>query len=156
MKPLLTAAILTVVTLVFGATLAGTCHKPASSPPPFAMLSTGPNFVPATLASIRLTNAQTSELLEPGASLTNSPLFDTLPKEQGYASSKPMPLHLGKLPLSPTHLSPGVHQTHPYAMILIVPGRGIDDGILKGKPDTCSRMPRIKPHMDVTPKVFQP
>lgn len=155
MKPLLTAAILTVATLVFGVTLVWTCYKSVSYPPSFRIPSTAQSFAFSAPVSIQPDESQMLHL-KPGLHQTNSPSPDLLPKNRNFVLSKPVPLHLDKLSRPPTQLQPGVYQTHPYAMILIVPGRGIDDGILGRKPDTYSKMPRIKPHVDVIPKAFQP
>lgn len=65
--------------------------------------------------------------------------------------SKPTPIFLDKLP-SNQPLQPGVYQTYPWTTILVVPGRGIDDGIFAVKPNTNSIMPIVKPHVEVIPK----
>ena len=52
----------------------------------------------------------------------------------------------------PTHLRPGVYQTYPYAMIVRVPGSGIDDGILGNIPNANSSMPRINPRVEAVPR----
>lgn len=154
MKPLLTATILTVATLVFGVTLVSICHEPSSCAPSLGIHSTGHSLAFSVLALIQ---PGESQILHPRSELHqhNSPSSDLLPKDRNSVSSKPVPLHLDKLPASP-HLRPGVYQTYPYAMIVIVPGGRIDDVILGDKPDTASKMPIIKPHVDVIPKDFQP
>jgi len=48
-------------------------------------------------------------------------------------------------------LAPGVYETKPYAMIVIVPGSGIDDGILGATPNANSKMPVINPRIEAIP-----
>lgn len=155
MRPLLTAAILTVATLVFGVTLVWTCYEPSSCAPSPGIPSTGQRFAFSAPASIQPGESQILHL-KPGLLQTNSPSTDLSPKDRGFELSQPVPLHSDKLKASPTHLQPGVYQTHPYAMILIVPGRGIDDGILGEMPGANSRMPTIKPHVEVIPRASNP
>jgi hypothetical protein len=63
------------------------------------------------------------------------------------------PLDLDNLPPPPPPLPAGVYQTYPYTIIIIiVPGRRIDDRIIIGMPDTHSPIPIIKPHVEVVPK----
>lgn len=156
MRALLMVAIVAAMAMVLGATLVWTCYEPSSVSPSFNIPSTGRGAVSHTLASIQPARPQAPQYIQPGACLTNSPLLDTLPKDRGFVLSKPVPLYMDKLPSPPTHLRPGAYQTYPYAMILMVPGRGIDDGILGGKPDTYSKMPRIKPHVEAIPRLFNP
>ena len=48
-------------------------------------------------------------------------------------------------------LSPGVYETKPYAMIVIVPGGGIDDRILGATPNANSKMSVTTPHIEAIP-----
>jgi hypothetical protein len=47
--------------------------------------------------------------------------------------------------------SPGVYETKPYAMIVVVPGSGIDDRIHGATPNANSKMPVINPHIEAIP-----
>jgi hypothetical protein len=51
-------------------------------------------------------------------------------------------------------LKPGIYQTRPYAIILIVPQRGIDDGCLAAGIGMSgdSKMPVIHPNLQAVPK----
>jgi len=48
-------------------------------------------------------------------------------------------------------LPPGVYQTYPYTILLMAPRSGIDDRILAQPPNPNSKMPVIKPHIEVVP-----
>lgn len=150
MKPVLTAAILAVVTLALGATLVRTCSEPSSGSPSFSIPSTGQSFAFSAPASIQPGKPQTL-LLRPGVHQSHSPSSDVLPKDRDFVLSKPVPLHLDKLPY-PTHLPPGVYQTYPYTIILMVPGTGMDDRIFGEIPNANSRIPTLNPHVEVVPK----
>ena len=49
---------------------------------------------------------------------------------------------------------PGVYQTYPWTIILVVPGPQHDDGSVLGPGNTngLSRMPIINPHVEVVPR----
>jgi hypothetical protein len=142
MKPLLTAAILAVVTLILGATLVLTCDEPSSISPSFKIPSPDRSFVFSKPTPIYPDKLPTTYPL--------SPPFNTLSTDRSSVFSKPPPIYLDKSPTSQP-LPPGVYQTYPYTIILIVPGRGIDDRIVVEPPNANSKMPRIKPPMKVIP-----
>jgi len=70
---------------------------------------------------------------------------------QGFVFSRPTPIDLYQRP-GHQLLTPGVYQTYPYTIILVVPKKGIDDRILANVPRTNSSMPVLKPHVEVIPK----
>ena len=150
MKPLLTAAILAVATLVLGATLVRTCYAPSISPS-FNIPSTDRGLVFPTFTSIQLGKPETPCSLGPGIHQTNSPSLNTVQKDRGSVFSKPTPIYLDKQP-TPHSLPPGVYQTYPWTIILVVPGAETDIRYFAVKPDTNSIMPVIKPHVEVIPK----
>jgi hypothetical protein len=49
-------------------------------------------------------------------------------------------------------LPPGVYQTYPWSIILVVPPRGIDDRSVLNMQITNSPMPAIEPPVEVLPK----
>jgi hypothetical protein len=49
-------------------------------------------------------------------------------------------------------LKPGVYQTRPYAIILIVPETGLDDHCVVGASVDISKMPNAKPDLQAVPK----
>jgi hypothetical protein len=53
-------------------------------------------------------------------------------------------------------LQPGVYQTRPYAIILIVPESGLDDRCVMGASGEVSRMPNAKPDLQAVPKRLSP
>jgi hypothetical protein len=79
-----------------------------------------------------------------------SPSFGTASMDQRFVSSKPTPIYLDKS-ITSQPLQPGVYQTYPYTIILIVPGRGIDDRSFAEIPNANSKMPIIKPPVKVIP-----
>jgi hypothetical protein len=52
----------------------------------------------------------------------------------------------------PQPLKPGVYQTRPYAIILIVPGAEHDDCCVNGGINGNSKMPNAKPDVQAVPK----
>ena len=52
-------------------------------------------------------------------------------------------------PLGP--LAPGVYQTRPYSMILVVPKPGLDDRCVVEATNADSKMPVVKPDMQAVP-----
>ncbi len=66
-------------------------------------------------------------------------------------SIKPAPIYLNKLPSPPPPLPPGVYQTYPYTIIIIVPGE-IDEQSIGEVPSANLRMPEIHPETKVVPK----
>jgi len=49
-------------------------------------------------------------------------------------------------------LKPGTYQTYPYAMILLVPKPVNDDCKIEAQPDIDSKMPVLRPKIEVVPK----
>jgi hypothetical protein len=49
------------------------------------------------------------------------------------------------------HLKPGVYKTEPYACIVVVPGRSIDDHIVVTSDTPDAKMPVIKPDLRFVP-----
>jgi hypothetical protein len=149
MKALLTPAMLAVAALMLGAILVLTCTQP----PAAANIPTSqPSVFTNSSLPIDLGKPPTSPSpFQPGADQFTFPSPNTLPKDQIFAPSKPTPLLALR---QPDHqpLQPGVYQTYPYTIILVVPGRGIDDRILANAPNTNSPMPIITPHVEVVPK----
>ena len=143
MKPTLTPAILAIAALMLGATLVLTGGETSPAPPLTGMVSTNQILVPPKPAPIH----QDSLLTPHPLSLT----INNQPANQLLAPSKPTPIYLDKRSDNQP-LQPGVYQTYPWTIILIVPGRGIDDEILAVKPNTNSIMPILKPHVEVVPK----
>jgi len=110
MKPLLTAAIPVVATLIF-------------------------------MAALLLVNGDPSSI---------SPTFNIPSPDQILAVSKPTPVYFDKS--SPTQpLQPGVYQTYPYTIILIVPGGSIGDRCFIEIPNANSKIPSISPDLKVIP-----
>ncbi|MGH7993027.1 MAG: hypothetical protein ACREDQ_05890, partial [Limisphaerales bacterium] len=70
------------------------------------------------------------------------------------SNSTPSEPRLPLLALRSGHqsLPPGVYQTYPWTIILVVPGAITDNGDFIVKPNTNSAMPIIKPHVEVVPK----
>ena len=101
-------------------------------------------------------------------------LFTTaaLTNEEPASVSRPFyadSTNLGRMPASSAHfayldgkpehsqpLKPGVYQTRPYAIILIVPKTGIDDACVNGgvigRSIGNSKMPNAKPDVEAIPK----
>jgi hypothetical protein len=105
------------------------------------------SLLTALFAAAALTNEEPAKVLEPlpdGITNLNLAPLSSAPIAHpgGVASSQP--------------LKPGVYQTYPDAIILIVPKRGIDDGIFagaKGAGSEMSRseMPVIHPPLQAVP-----
>jgi hypothetical protein len=66
--------------------------------------------------------------------------------------SAPM-IRLGGKPGPSQPLEPGVYQTRPYAIILVVPKAGLDDHCVAGASNTDSKMPIFKPGLRAVPIV---
>jgi|SRR5665213_537846 len=49
-------------------------------------------------------------------------------------------------------LKPGIYQTYPYAMTLVVPKPANDDCIIKAQSDVDSKMPVFRPKVEVVPE----
>ena len=65
---------------------------------------------------------------------------------------QPAPLNLEQARVSSQLPRPGVYKTEPYAIILVVPERGMDDRILSGASDVHSQMPVINPGLKAVPR----
>ena len=61
-------------------------------------------------------------------------------------------LYLGGKPEDAQPLKPGVYQTRPYGIILIVPKRGLDDSCIVRGMSGGSKMPIINPNVQAVPK----
>lgn len=143
---------LAVVTMVFGATLVWTCCHPLSAARFVHTLPTNQGLAFWLPASIHLAKPQPPHL-QPGIRQTNSPSSDLLPKDRGFVLAKPVPIYLDKQ-LWNQPLRPGVYQTYPYSIILVVPGRMHDDSSVLGAGNTNNifKMPIIRPHLKVIPR----
>jgi len=65
--------------------------------------------------------------------------------------SEPTPIYLDKQS-DKQPLRPGVYQTYPWTIILVVPGPETHTQYFAVKPGTNSPMPIIQPHVEVVPK----
>ena len=65
-------------------------------------------------------------------------------------------IHLSARPGLSQPLAPGVYQTRPYAIILIVPKTGLDDRSVVSVSGSISKMPNTKPGMQAVPKRLSP
>ena len=143
---------LAVGALILGVTLVLTCAGPSALSPvtedvlisQIPLSSRSPVIYPEKLEPLR-------SQLQPGSNQIPFPPSDTLTKDHIFTPFKPMPLSLAERPQN-CPLPPGVYQTYPWTIILVVPGTGIDDRILANPPDTNSFTPIIKPHVEVVPK----
>jgi len=152
MKALLTPAILAVAALMLGATLVLTSGEPSSISQSVDVPSIDRSFVLSTPASICLDQQPTARLLHPGVHQADPQSFKTLSTGRSAVPSEPIPIYLDKLSTPPPLLQPGVYQTYPWTIILVVPGAETHLRYFAVKPDTNSPMPIIKPHVEVVPK----
>ena len=152
MKTLLAPALLAFAALVLGTTLVLTCAEPPSVPPGINRTAMEQNPGLSTPATLGLYPQPTPPLYCPGVHQTDPQSFEILPTGRSAVPSQPTPLDLDNLPPPPPPLLAGVYQTYPYTIIIIEPARGIDDRSIIGVPYTDSRMPIIKPHLEVVPK----
>ncbi|HXR48157.1 MAG TPA: hypothetical protein VN784_12030 [Candidatus Limnocylindrales bacterium] len=149
MKGLLTPAILAVAVLVFGVTVVLTC----SQPPATADVLTGQSFLlPKSFLPMGLENLPTSlsPLQFDPDHLAFPPARQLNPSDTDTPSEPKLPL-LAKRSEHQS-LAPGVYQTYPWTIILVVPERGIDDWSILPRTGTNSLMPVIKPRVEVIPK----
>ncbi len=85
------------------------------------------------------------------------PVLKTLPLFDGSTNLVLKPLNPGPLiylnrnPGSSQPLAPGVYQTRPYAMIVVVPKPGLDDRCVAGATGAGSKMPVAKPELQAVP-----
>jgi len=110
------------------------------------------------LAQIRIQSPKITPPLVLGSTNLEFGLSNRPPGEL-FQPLRPLPQPLREVPetnfetnLPSAQLSPGVYETRPYTMMVIVPGSGIDDRILGMTPDANFPMPIIKPHVEVVPK----
>ena len=93
------------------------------------------------------------------AALTNEPPSSLIrPLADGSTNLELKPFHStpivhlhGKPGLSPP-LKPGVYQTRPYAIILIVPEAGLDDRCVVRSSGNIAKMPNVMPDIQAVPK----
>lgn len=60
-------------------------------------------------------------------------------------------VRLGGNPVTPQPLEPGVYQTLPYAIILVVPKAGLDERCVMRATGAGSKMPVVKPGVRADP-----
>jgi len=112
----------------------------------FLMMGVAGLSVATLIATAALTNG------EPALS---SPPFVAGSTNLGLAHFGPAPIvYLGGRTSPSQPLKPGVYQTRPYAIILVVPESGIDDRCVVGGIDSGSKMPVAKPDLQAIPKAF--
>jgi hypothetical protein len=112
----------------------------------FVRLGVAGLYLAALVAAGALTNGQPPLISRPLAAISTN---------QGFApfSSAPIVYLHGKTE-HPLRLKPGVYQTRPYAIILIVPGSEHDDCCVNSGINGNSRMPNAKPDVQAVPKTF--
>ena len=71
-------------------------------------------------------------------------------------STMPQFVYLDKSPQDSQSLEPGVYQTRPEAIILIVPERGLDERCVAQRPGPGFKMPVVKPPLQAVPKTPRP
>jgi hypothetical protein len=106
--------------------------------------------------AIVLTAAFVAFLLQKAATQTDwqtamaSPPFIIL-TNQNFQWSKTAPVLLADTqPAQP--LKPGIYQTYPYAMTLVVPEPANDDCKMKAQRDVDPKMPVFRPKVEVVPE----
>src|ERR1039457_810018 len=107
-------------------------------------------LVAALFAAAALTNGEPPLISQPFiAGSTNLGLAPIL----GFAPLSSAPIvHLNGKPGRLQPLKPGVYQTRPHAIILIVPESGLDDRCVVGASGDISRMRNCKPDLQAVPK----
>jgi|SRR5579859_2981432 len=153
MKTLLTPAILALAGLMLGATLVLISDEPPSISRSFGIPSIDQSFVLSKPASIYLHQQPVPRLLYPGVAQADPQSLKTFPTGRTAAPSQPVPIYLNKLPTPSAALQPGVYQTYPWTIILVVPGAVTENGDFILKPNTNSLMPIIRPHVEVVPRL---
>ncbi len=151
MKALLTPAILALAGLMLVATLVLISGAPSSISQSFGIPSTDPSFVLSKPASICLYQQPAPRLLYPGVQQADPQSLKTFPTGRSAAPSRPVPIYLDKLPTPSAALLPGVYQTYPWTIILVVPGAVTENGDFIVKPNTNSPMPILRPPVEVVP-----
>lgn len=151
MKVLLAPAILVAAALMLGTTLLLNCAEPSSALPPVVSTSTDLNFDRSKPASMFLYPQPTRDLPHPGIHQADPQSFKTGPIDQGPVSSQPTPNYLDNPPTPTAPLQPGVYQTYPYTMIIVVPDADAYIRYVVVKPDSNFPIPIIKPQLDVVP-----
>ena len=144
MKPLLTATIVAVVALSVGAMIV-VCMEPASG---FHQLAS--NDIASDASAVALTKALTERLPNAGIHEGQPKVLDKPERGNGFTLSQPRSLYLDKDAYNQP-LTPGIYQTFPYTIILGVPGRGIDNGILGTASTNNFNMPVIRPRIRAVP-----
>jgi len=109
------------------------------------------------LAQIRIKSPQITPPLDPGSTNLEFGLSNRPPGKL-FQPLRPLPQPLREMPernfetnFPSAPLSPGVYETKPYTMMVIVPGSGIDDRMLGATPGANSKMPVINPHIEAVP-----
>ena len=108
-------------------------------------------------AQIRIQSPKFTPPLE--LSSTNLDLeLSNRPPGKLFQPLRPLPQPLREIPernfetnFPSGQLPAGVYETRPYAMIVVVPGSGIDDRILGATPNANPNMPVINPHVEAIP-----
>jgi hypothetical protein len=151
MKTLLVPALLALAALVLGTTLVLTCTEPTT----LGAVSMGrTSLFPQSSVPFDLGNTPTSP--QSGFNPFSFPAPGAFPRGFILTPTEPEPPE-PKLPFLARQSdnqsqAPGVYQTYPYTLIIIGPPRGIDDRSIIGAPSAPSRMPIIKPHVELVPK----
>ncbi|HLZ53727.1 MAG TPA: hypothetical protein VKS19_04530 [Verrucomicrobiae bacterium] len=153
MKTLLTPAILALAGLMLGATLVLISDEPPSISRSFGIPSIDQSFVLSKPAPIYLHQQPAPRLLYPDVPQADPQSLKTFPTGRSAAPSRPVPIYLDKLPTPSAALQPGVYQTYPWTIILVVPGAVTENGDFILKPNTNSLMPIIRPHVEVVPRL---
>jgi len=151
MKTLLAPALLAVAALLLGTTLLLTCAEPTSVPLGFNLAAVDQNPGPSTPAPVGLYQ-QPTPCLPAGIHPADPQSFESLLPGSNVLLPKPTPLDLDNPPTSPAPLQPGVYQTYPYTIIVVVPGVGSNGRDFVVKPNTNSPMPIVKPRVEIIPK----
>lgn len=152
MKVLLAPAILVAAALMLGTTLVLNCAEPSSVVPPLVSTSTDLNFDQLKPASMFLYPQPTRDLPHPGIHQADSQSFKTGPIDRGPVSSQATPIYLDNQPKPAVPLQPGVYQTYPYTIIIVVPDADAYIRYAVVKPDSNFPMPIINPHLEVVPR----
>ncbi len=113
----------------------------------FVMLGVAGLYLAALVAAGALTNGQPPLIVRPLAAVSTNNLGLT------PFSSAPI-VYLDRKTEHSQRLKPGVYQSRPYAIILIVPGSEHDDCCVNSGINGNSKMPNAKPDVQAVPKTF--
>jgi hypothetical protein len=115
----------------------------------FALLTVMGMFL---VTSLSLTGSPPSSILPLPliASLTNRVPMPVSPAPIIFLDDGSLYKTQGK-PGNAPPLKPGVYQTRPYDIVLIVPESGLDDGCVNGGINSNSKMPVINPNLQAVP-----